>query len=346
MPIKTLFLAAATLVSGVAAADALTFGDTIKGIQMGGTERMMVMALSDPGLPAEAHAARDGILGTMGILGEPGRITRTNLSFSPVLTHDSNINGGYGSTTIIIDGLNFNVDKDYEALDGILLGGSVSTGLRMALGHKTALSLSGSTSLAWSPEHDMWKNSVNASACVNHMFTVQTWSYGCLDASYRSIDLGESTRYGARVGVNQLFFSGIGLHEVTAEIQHNEHESGKDYDQDVVSVSMTTALTGGYSVAFGAQLGEGVEEVSVMRHRVFAGVGFELFDRPSSVTVGLQKNDGGIFLGSPVENEISSISVSHQVTKKVDLSIYASRTDSNVEFYNDNQFGMNVGFRF
>lgn len=337
-----LFIAA--LVSGAVSAQALTFGDTIKGIQMGGTERMMVMALSDPGLPAAAHATRDALLGTMGILGQAGRITRTNLNFSPVLTHDSNINGGYGSTTIVIDGLNFNVDKDYKALDGFLLGGSVSTGLRMALGHKTALSLSGSTSLAWSPEHDMWKNAVSASACINHMVTVQTWSYGCLDASHRSIDLGESTRYGARVGMNRLFFSGIGLHEATAEIQLNEHDSGKEYRQGLVNVSMTTALTGGYSVAFGAQLGEGVQDVSTLRHRVFAGVGFELFDRPTSVTVGLQKNDGGIFLGSPVENAIASISISHQVTKKLDVSIHASRTDSNVSFYDDNQLGMNFGF--
>lgn len=85
------------------------------------------MALSDSGLPVKAQATRKGLLHTMGIIGEPSSITRTNLSFSPVLTHDSNINGGYGPTTIIIDGLNFNVDKDYKALDGILLGGSVST---------------------------------------------------------------------------------------------------------------------------------------------------------------------------------------------------------------------------
>lgn len=346
MSIKNLLLATAALISGTVSAQALTFGDTIKGIQLGGSERMMVMALSDPGLPLQAHAARNSLLGTMGILGKPGTITRKSLSFSPVLTHDSNVNGGYGTTTIIIDGLNFNVDKDYEALDGILLGGSVSTGLRMALGHKTALSLAGTASIAWSPEHDMWKNSVNASACVNHMFTVDTWGYGCLDASYRSIDLGETTRYGARLGMNKLFFSGIGLHEVTAEVQHNEYDSGKDYDQNVVSVSMTTALTGGYSVAFGAQLGEEVEGVSVMRNRFFAGVGFELFDRPTSVSVGLQHNEGGMFLGGPVENDITSISVSHQVTKKLTVSVYAAQTDSNVEFYDDNQFGVNFGYRF
>jgi hypothetical protein len=347
MSIKNVFLVFGGMTSlFCCSVEALTFSDTIKGIKMGGTERMMVFALSDPGLSSEAHAARNRVLAGMGIIGRPGTISRANLSFSPILTHESNVNGGYGNSTIVIDGLNFNIDEDYEAVDGFLLGGAVTTGVRVALGNRTALSISGGLSLAYSPENDMWKNTASVSACVNHLFTVQTWGYGCLDASYRSIELGETTRYGVRAGINRLFFSSIGLHEVTAEIQHNEHDGGKRYDQNVVSLSMTTSLTGGYSVAIGAQLGEKVDGASVMRHRFFTGIGFALFERPASISVGFQHNEGGMFLGEPVNRDIVSISLAHQITSKLSVSIYASKTDSNVAFYDENQFGVSIGYRF
>ena len=56
-----------------------------------------------------------------------------------------------------------------------------------------------------------------------------------------------------------------------------------------------------YAITTGIQIGEDVPGVMVMRERVIVGFGFELFERPSSVSLGLQRNAGGLFLGEDLK---------------------------------------------
>ncbi|MFC3059962.1 hypothetical protein [Paenirhodobacter populi] len=318
----------------------------IQAIRLGGTERMMVFAFSDPGLPGPARAARERILLGMGVRGAAGAVTRRSLTFAPVLTWDSNINGGYGNSGFTFAGLPFSIDDRYYAVGGVLIGGSLSGALRMALGGQTGLAFAANASAAWAPEHDMGKLSSGVSACVNHMVSYATWGYGCLDASWRRIDLGETGRYGARAGVNHAFFSGVGIHEVTVEVQHNRHDAGRVYDQNVGSVSLTSALSGGYAFAVGIHIAEKIDRVNVMRERIWIGAGFGLLEHPASIMIGTQRNRGGSFLGEGLDKRIWSVGLSYQVSETISVSAYGAKTYSNVAFYDDSQFGLSFDWRF
>lgn len=345
--IAALLLAALILiVSGQVAGAQIRFADMVRAIRLGGTERMMVFALSDPGLPPDAWVARERLLQGLGVRAPAGAITRRNLSYAPILTWDSNINGGYGNSEFTFAGLPFAIGKQYRAVSGLLIGGSVVGSLRMGLGGRTGLALSAHANAAWSPEHDMWKLSAGASACANRMISHATWGHGCLDASWRRIELGESDRYGARVGLSHAFFSGIGIHELAAELQHNRHDGSNGYDQRLAGLSLTSALSGGYALVVGAQVGEEVGQVDAMRERIWIGMGFELSGRPAWITLGAQRNRGGAFLSEALEKRVWSVGLSYRASDDFGLSVHGSRTDSNVSFYDDGQIGLSLDWRF
>ena len=347
MPRFVALLIAAILftTSATTAMAEIRFADMVRAIRLGGTERMMVFALDDPGLPRAARGARQRILYGIGIGASAGNVTRRSLSFAPILTWDSNINGGYGRSEFVYGGLPFTIGKEFRAVGGVLIGGGVDGALRMGLGGRTGLELRAGADAAWSPEHDLAKLSATASACGHHMLDAATWGYACLDTAWRQIDLGETTRQGTRIGLNRIFFSDIGIHELTVELQRNRHDGGIHYDQDVASLSMTSALPGGHALVVGSQIGARVEHVNVLRDRFWVGLGFGVSGRPASITVGLQRNRGGTFLGEAVEKQIRSVNASYRVREDIGLSIYGATTDSNLAFYRDNQIGISVDLR-
>ena len=67
---------------------------------------------------------------------------------------------------------------------------------------------------------------------------------------------------------------------------------------------------------------------------------------PASITLGVQRNRGGAFLGEGVEKQIRSINASYRLREDFGLSIYGATTDSNLAFYEDNQIGISIDWRF
>lgn len=320
-------------------------GDQLAAIRLAGSEHMMVHTLSTLGLPVQARLAREKLLGTMGMRGRAGSVSYTNLNFSPVMNQDSNINGGYASDTFTVSGIPFTIGKEYEAVDGLVLGISGSGRARLSLGRDTALDLRAGASIGYAPEHDMFKTSAVASACVRHMVNYSNFLHGCLDANYRQVDLGETLLSSARIGVSRVFGSNIGIHEVKAELQMRHVSGGVDYGQAAASFSLNSAFPGPYALNLGFQLGEEVDGIQVMRERAFVGLGFLAFDRPSSVSLAVQSNRGGEWLGEELTQTVTSISLSHQFSDRISVSGFASRANSSDEFFDDTQYGINIAWR-
>lgn len=107
--------------------------------------------------------------------------------------------------------------------------------------------------------------------------------------------------------MNHAFFSGIGIHELTTEVQHNRHDGGRVYDQNVGSVSLTSALSGGYAFAVGIHIAEKIDRVNLMREQIWIGAGFEFLEHPASIMIGTQRNRGGSFLGKDLDKRIWSV---------------------------------------
>lgn len=231
-------------------------------------------------------------------------------------------------------------------MSGLVLGLSGAGRARISLGTDTALDLRAGASIGYAPGHEMFKASVNTSACVNHMINYSTFTHACLDMSYRSYDLGETFQSAARVGFGQVFSSAIGTHEARVELKARHVEGGSDYDQKLASLALTSAIPGPYAINLGFQFGEKVEGVLAMRERVSLGVGFKAFERPTSITLAAQSNRGGMWLGQDLSETVTSISMAHQVSEKITVSGYVAQTNSSDSFFDDTQFGLNIGFRF
>jgi hypothetical protein len=324
----------------------IDLGDQLDAIRLAGSYRMMAHTLSTAGLPVQAREARDKLLGNMGYLGEFGDVSKPKFNFSPILAHDGNINGGFASDSFTISGIPFTVGEEYKAVSGVVFGMSASTGVKVSLGENSMLDLNAGASIAYSPEYEMSKLAAGASACLNHMFSYSTYGYACLNATYKSYELGETKAVSGRTGLSHVFNSGFGVHEVSGGIQLNRMLSGAEYDQAIANLSLSSAVPGPYAVTFGVQLGENVDDVLVMRERLYASVGFHVLERPTSVMLSVQNNRGGSWLGEARSDVVTTIGLSHQVSDKLTVSGTVSVTESSAEFFEDTQYGMNFAWRF
>lgn len=330
----------------VPAVGQVRLGDQLEAIRLAGSEHMMIHTLSMRGLPPAARSSREQQMRIMGLRGEPGTVSYTDLSFSPVMTHDSNINGGYASDTFIVSGIPFSIGDEYAALSGVIVGLSGNARARIALGNDTALDLRAGGSVGYAPEHDMFKASFTASACLEHMVDYSTFLNACLDMGYRVFDLGESFRADARFGVSRVLNTDMGVHEARAELQFRHIGGQNAYTQAIANLSLTSAMPGPYVISAGLSLGQAVDGVMTMRERVSLGLGFMAFERPTSVSLAYQRNRGGRWLGQDLDQEVLTVSLSHQLSDRFSVTGFVSQSRASDSFFDDKSIGLNFSWRF
>ncbi|MCW3782543.1 hypothetical protein [Defluviimonas salinarum] len=315
-------------------------------IRLSGSERLMVHTLSLPGMPRDAVQAREQLLTRMGYRGAPGTIGDSGLSFSPVMTHDGNVNGGFASDTLVVAGIPFTLGEEYKAVGGLLLGVSGSGRMRMAVAENTALDVRYGGVVSYAPEHDMAKISLGGEACLRRMHSFSTYSHACVDTTLQRYELGESNRFGAKLGVTHAFTAAGGVHEVSADLMVNRYLNATDYSQPVASVSLTSALPVPAVISAGVQVGGSAGDNMVMREKLNLGLGFLAWERPTSISVSLQNNRGSQFLGEALESRVTTIGASHQFNEKLTVSASVSITDSSAAFFDDTAYGFSANWRF
>lgn len=339
------FAAAIALVMTATTAQAGSL-ETYTAIGLTGSERLMVHALSEDGLPFQARVARGKILSNMGYFGTPGQVTDSQSRFFPVLTYDANLNGGFANGSFQAGGYTFSIDEKSRAVGGVLVGIGYSGRMRMNLAEKTALDLRLGAVAAYAPEHDMSKIQVVGDACINRMISTRTHAHVCADLIHVRYELGKVTRTGARAGVSHSFGSGDRFHELTGELRLNRTFGTTDYNQAIGSLRLTTALSGPMALIVAFDVGGKAGDNLVMRERIEVGIAGLVNGRPASVSLSVQKNRGGMFLGEAREDTVTSIGVNYQVNDKLTLGGLVRRTNSSAEFYDHTEVGINVGWKF
>lgn len=325
--------------------------DPYDGVWLTGSRTLVAFAYSNPRLPQEARDARDQMLFDMGILGRRFQITDSWINFAPILTYDRNINGGNTGRYVKVGQLNFEIVPDDRAKPGVLVGASMNSGLRQHIAPRTALELDLSARFAWSPQHEIAKTSVYASACVNHALSYATFINGCLDASQNVYDRGKSTRVGGSAGVTRSFVTESAFHQVGFNLEQNRYLNGDNDNYNQAIAALTYKVAPGGAIAFfgGLQAGEKIKGRNSMRERVYAGVTKRIFERPVTFNLSATNARGGDVLGPSRElrNERTySASLSAPVHQKLSVSVSYSKTIARQEFYDDNALGFNADFRW
>lgn len=342
---KTLKAAAVALAAS--AAPSVAEGPRIlDGVAMTGSPSLAMHALSSPMLPAPFHEARARIAHEMGLIGTPGQVTSKWLRFSPVLTYDTNINGGSTGESITLSGLKFVVAEEFRAKSGFLAGGSVSGGMRVNLAPLTALELNLSGMAAWAPEHEISKTRLTAAACVRRMVDDATQVRGCLDGYVSTYELGRTERYGAELGVSRAFATTSAFHEVTLSAKRNTYTEGENYGQTVLSAQYVMAQPHPYAVMAGVQVGTDTDDRISMRERVSLGLVADIWGKQTMFSVSAQNNRGGLFLGEGREERIYVASAGRDVTKKINLGVSYVVTKARHEFFDDRAVGFDFNYRF
>ena len=344
--LRSLSVAYLAICAALPASAQVRFGDQLEAIRFAGSENMMVHALSARGLPVQARLAREKILAQMAMRGDTGDVSRREFSVSPVLAYDPNINGGYANDGFTVAGIPFTISKEHEAVGGLLLGVGAAGRARVVLGTDTGLALTASGTFGYAPDHDMSKIRLGASACVNHMIDYSTFGHVCLETSWRDYALGETSRNEARVGVSRVFGSDLGLHEAGAELTIRRTDSGDPYTQAIAGLTLTSALPGPLAIRTRLEVGEEVEGVLAMRERAVLGLGFPVFGRQSSVSVAVQSDRGGRWLGEDLTRKVTSFGIGHRVSNKLRISASFAGIDASADFFDDTRFGLNLAVRF
>ena len=316
------------------------------GLRLAGSQSLLAWSLSEPALPLEALAARNKILENMGYIGARGEITRTWYKFSPILTYDNDINGGFPGSSIVVSGLTFEIDEEYERVSGLMMGMSVSGGFTMPVADGLSWNSKALALATWSPEHSMSKVRIAGDSCLRKMLNISTYLNGCLDLSYSDYDLGTSHSIGGRVGISHAFAAFGALHEVQADLRHASYGGGSSYEQRVGSVRLTTAHAGGFATVAGLQLGSDVDGILAMRERIEFGISANIFGEPGMIMVSAQNNRGGSWLGEAREDRIYSLSLSRSFGDKFGATINISDTHSSAEFFNETAVGINFSYSF
>lgn len=117
---------------------------------------------------------------------------------APLLTWDSNINGGVLRDRFIINGLVFEADPAYRAKSGLAVGGTVGSMLRYAWAEGRVVQLQAHAELAWSPRHQIGRGDAVISACSrNHLAGWTFLDFARQDSEHGAI-WGRTARIGCR----------------------------------------------------------------------------------------------------------------------------------------------------
>lgn len=339
------FVASLLMILGAAGAQAQERPGILDALALSGSSNLTTYALSHPQLPRELHRVRTQLLVRDGFRGRPGQVMDKQISLSPILTYDGNINGGAVGDSLIIGGLRFEVEKEQVSKGGILMGAGVDGRANINLARNIALQLSFGGWAAWSPEHEISKGGVNASACLARQLSPATRMRGCARAYHLEYELGKTQRASVEIGGSHAYAGFNGFNEVDLAVRQERSFGGGVEDQRILSARHTVARRNGLSFTVGGNLGSSTERIS-MRERISVVAAKRIVGRPTSIMLSAQNNRGGMFLGEGRSERIYSASISRQVRDTLTIRVMASRVRATHEFFDHNSLGMDFSFRF
>lgn len=272
--------------------------------------------------------------------GGPSLMNRA-LRFSPVMTWDENINGGYFHDRLDLGGLIFSPSPASMARAGMLVGGRLDASARLSWAEGRVIDLRASTELAWSPEHDIGRASAGAEACARNHVTGWTFVDLCASASASRRALSEGSSAGVSAALVHLFSTRESAHQVSLELDRRALDAGQQTGLSLGwSAVWNRAVT---EITLGA--GTPIPGATATRGRVGARVGFLWDERPVSLSAWHVQASGGMLLGMPREDRVMGLGVSIEARRGVSIEVTHQVTRSTIALFDEDRTGLSVRFR-
>ena len=291
--------------------------------------------------PAYTNALRRALRDT-GFYHEGGaELMDRSLRFSPVLTWDENINGGYFNDRLDLGGLILVADPANLARAGALVGGRVDATARLSWDEGRVIDLRASAELAWSPEHDIGRASAGVEACGRNHVTGWTFVDLCASASASQRALSEGSAAGISAALVHLVSTAEAAHQFSLEL-----------DRRALDAGFQTGLTLGWSAVWNravteVTLGAGtpIPDATATRGRVSARVGFLWHERAVSLSAWHVQASGGRLLGMDRADRVTGLGVSIEARRGMSIEVTHQVTRSTIALFDEDRTGLSVRFR-
>lgn len=314
---------------------------------------MRLAALRTGGISvAEAGVARE-LLSRMGYGLSVPAVVRYDLRFSPVLTYDPNINGGFADAAVTLGGLDFTLDPELAARSGWVAGLRFSGSLLAGLDRRLALDASFAASYARGLSDPAEKSDGMLRLCLRRFAGEARELRACLDGSFSLNESGYSHRRGAELGLSHAFAVGHILGEASGWLRHEIVHSTERHDQWQVGSKLALAFEGDLRLDLGFSLGERVAESIAMRERLSFGLTTHLWERPAQISLAVEQRRGGTFLGTPRDELAMTLALRSGVevpfgqrSVQADVGITLSQIQARHAVLEQGGMTVDISFRF
>lgn len=266
---------------------------------------------------------------------------RSTLRFAPTLTYDGNANGGNQSERLDIGSAVLRFQPESLAQGALLAGVELSATTRLHYGRGRYLDLSAGAGRSFAVGKGFAQTDRRLAVCSrNH---VAGWSFVdlCANRSWKDKALSQSDESRVEMGFVQL----LSLSDRPAEFRL------KAFRQD-----SSGAWNNGFGIAmlsvatnnFAAELSLESELPSTTQpyesYSVAAAFHTKLRTRPVSIRLTQSEIANARVLGLRHDDTRRTLLIMTPIRTDISISVSYSRTDSQTEFFNSEQFGLNLNF--
>ena len=130
------------------------------------------------------------------------------------------------------------------------------------------------------------------------------------------------------------------------EFGANRDFGDTDFSQGILGFRLTSAHGDGATTALSLKFGSAVDGVHAMRSRIDLSTTIEVFERPVTISMGLQRNEGGTFIDQSYRDESYSLSLSSEISDRLSAMISLDEVHSSEDFFDDRSIGFGVSYHF
>jgi hypothetical protein len=260
---------------------------------------------------------------------------------SPIIEHNSNINGGNPVTPLRLGSLTFDGDPLFFKKSGMAGGMQFGTQGRQISGPGRYLDYYLEGSLVNSTDYDMQIFKYSASVCGKNRLRQLFYADFCVTSNRQIKELTDTEAQAASASLVKLFKSGgDNYHKVSFGFVRSFE---KTYNHNQLSMKLSTIHPGRITSAIALNFGEFVSDSLSTRLKVATELTFQLFSRPMNVTLSVSKADGGKILDFDLEETTQALSLNYKLLPWLSLVAGYSSTDSNVNYFDAEvpTFGVN-----
>lgn len=327
-----------------------TSSDIVTAALSSGSERMAIFALSDPRMPFPVRVKGGRLSAERGYdpAGEFGKISGT-VDVSPILSYDSDINGGSGKDGFTVGGIDFLIPEDDRRKSGVVIGASAQASSRYTIGRQTVADIGGWGSFAWSPEHEISKISAGVSACVTRQIDRDLYTGACAAYGLYRTDLKDDESVVGEISVNKLLAGEGAIHDIGAGISLvsiRDRRYDEAFQQATGRISGETLLRSGDMIGYGASFGERVRGQKVRTFGLDAFYTTLVGGRLVSLGAAYDDYSGATWLGREVREESFSASAALTLRNGLEIGAEYVKTSSGSQLSDGNEVFFDVRIKF